>query len=64
MEEGDEVELEFDESDFDEGEDFFDTEGMNQDEEEDADDDAEHDSSRRVNLGIRVSLQCVEVQAH
>lgn len=41
MEEGDEVELDFDEDDFDEAESFYDTEDME-------DDNEEHDDSRSV----------------
>lgn len=41
MEEGDEVELDFDEDDFDEAESIYDTEDME-------DDDEEHDDSRSV----------------
>lgn len=42
MEEGDEVELDFDEDDFEEADDLFDAEGLRDDQE----DDEEHDLSR------------------
>lgn len=47
MEEGDEVLIDFDEDDFEEGEDFFSVDGEEEDEEEEEEED-EHDGSRSV----------------
>lgn len=47
MEEGDEVLIDFDENDFEEGEDFFSVDGEGEDEDDDdEDDDDAHDRAR------------------